>query len=141
KVTGEHFARQSDLAQQRGKFPRRGRIARLGLSDESSKCNGFAVHECLQDDRWDYICSRQTGATVISHPAVHGFLVAPPNIFYLKSCSRTRRAAGAVPSSDVSVAEIDPMITLACMRIGTRAGSFVNHTRTLPSFKKSPRNV
>src|SRR5207249_4901642 len=49
KVTGEDFPRQADLGQQRGKFPGRGWIACLGLSDESGECKGFAVHECLQD--------------------------------------------------------------------------------------------
>ena len=49
-------------------------------------------------------------------------------------------AVRAVASDDVSVAEIDPTTTFARIKIGTRAGSFVNQTRMFPSFKKSPRN-
>src|SRR2546430_5369373 len=50
------------------------------------------------------------------------------------------RAVRVTPSTLVSVAETDPMSTLAFMSTGMRAASLVTHTRILPSFRKSPLN-
>ena len=49
-------------------------------------------------------------------------------------------AVRVTPSTLVSVAEMDPIRTLAFMSTGMRAASFVTHTRIFPSFKKRPLN-